>query len=110
MPIFNSVRRNIGTSIACLALVEPGRVTLASVGNGQCKYIDSRAGDGSMLPQLLLDEGELHEQKPGGILWLCDLTGDTCLPSDSFWSCKHISPPRLAGFEEISSLAVWGLA
>lgn len=110
MPVFNSVQGRIGKSVACLALVEPGRVTLASVANGQWQYIDSRAGNGHTLPQLLLEEGELHERPPGGILWLCDLAGATRLPADSFWSCRPIPPPRLTGVEDISSLAVWGLA
>lgn len=110
MPVFNCVRRGIGRSAACLALVEPGRVTLASVENGQWQYVDSRAGDGSILPQLLLEEGELHQRKPGGILWLCDMTEAARLPEDSFWSSRRIRPPQLAGFDEISSLAVWGMA
>lgn len=108
MPVFNQVRRKIGNSVACIALVESGRVTLATVGNGQWKYVDSRAGNGNTLPQLLLEEGELHQRQPGGILWLCDMTGATRLPSESFWSYKRIAWPHLADFDEIPSLAIWG--
>jgi len=109
MPVFNRVRDEIGKSVGCLALVEPGRITLAYVENGQWKYVDSRAGDGNILPELLLEEGELNARQPGGILWLCDLTAAARVPAGSFWSHRRIEPPRLPGFDEISSLAVWGL-
>ncbi|HET7775248.1 MAG TPA: hypothetical protein VFK74_02700 [Azospira sp.] len=110
MPIFNHVRREIGDSVACLALVEPGRTTLAFVEHGQWKYIDSRAGTGGALPQLLLEESELNQRQPGGILWLCDLSDSARLPGGSFWSHREIEPPALAGFDGISNLAIWGAA
>ncbi len=109
MPVFNSMRHEIGRSAGCLALVESGRITLAFVENGHWRYVDSRAGDGGILPLLLLEESELSERKPGGILWLCDLTATARLPDDSFWSHKRIEPPRLPGFEGTSSLAILGL-
>jgi hypothetical protein len=110
MPVFNSVRRDIARAIGCLALVEPGRITLAWVENGQWKHVDSRAGTGGLLPQLLLEESELHGRQPGGILWLCDMTGAARLPAGTFWSHKRVDPPRLGGFDDISGLAVWGAA
>lgn len=110
MPVFNRVRREIGDSVGCLALVEPGRITLAFVEHGQWKYVDSRAGDGNALPQLVLEEGEVNQRQPGGILWLCDLTDAARLPAGAFWSHRRIAPPTLPGFDGISSLAIWGTA
>lgn len=109
MPVFNRVRQHMAKAVGCLALVEPGRITLAALDNGQWTYVDSRAGSGNLLPQLLLEEGELHERQPGGILWLCDLSGDARVPAGTFWSHKRVDPPSLAGFDGISSLAVWGI-
>lgn len=109
MSIFNRVRQQIGKSVGCLTLVESGRITLAFIENGQWMYVDSRAGDGNMLPQMLLEEGALNARQPGGILWLCDMTEAARLPAGSFWSHKKIEPPSLPGFDDISSLAIWGL-
>lgn len=110
MPVFNRARQEIAGAIGCLALVEPGRITLASLENGQWQYVDSRAGNGGLLPQLLLEESELHARQPGGILWLCDLSGDARLPGGDFWSHKRIDPPGLSGFDGLSNLAIWGIA
>jgi hypothetical protein len=110
MPVFNRVRKQMADAVGCLALVEPGRITLAALDNGQWRYVDSRAAGGALLPQLLLEEGELHARQPGGILWLCDLSGDARLPGGSFWSRKRIEPPTLPGVDGISDLAVWGAA
>lgn len=116
MAVFNHVRRAIGSSSASLALVEAGRVTLASVDHGQWLYVDSRAGGSNVLPQLLLEEGELYERKPGGILWLCDLTGSVFLPPDTYWSQHRIEPPKIGGVVPgegseaglAMNLALWG--
>lgn len=110
MPVFKRARQDIGKAAGCLALVEPGRITLAFVENGQWRYVDTRAGDGSILPQFLLEEGELHGRQPGGILWLCDLTGTARLPTGEFWSHKPILPPSLPGVDPGLSLATWGVA
>jgi hypothetical protein len=118
MAVFNRARRGIGASAACLAMVESGRVTLASVDHNQWVYVDSRAGNCNILPQLLQEESELHGRKPGGILWLCDLTGSTpYLPPNVHWTQNHIEPPHLEGIEEgpdhagglTSNLALWGV-
>jgi hypothetical protein len=110
MPVFKRVRQAIGKAAGSLALVETGRITIASVENGQWKYIDSRAGDGAILPQFLLEEGAVHGRQPGGILWLCDLTNSARLPAGSFWSHQPIEPPHLPGMDPGVSLATWGLA
>jgi hypothetical protein len=110
MPVFNRARNEMAKAVGCLALVEPGRITLAALDSGRWTYVDSRAGTGGLLPQLLLEEGELHARQPGGILWLCDLSGDARLPAGNFWSHRRIEPPRLPGFDGISSLAVWGMS
>lgn len=118
MPVFNRVRRAIGSSSASLAVVESGRVTLASLDRGQWLYVDSRAGNGNVLPQLLIEEGELHERQPGGILWLCDLTGSAFLPPDAYWSQRRIEPPKIGGVDAgpeheaglATNLALWGVA
>lgn len=109
MPVFKRARHAIGKAAGCLALVEPGRITLAFVENGMWKYVDSRAGDGSILPQFLLEEGEVHGRQPGGILWLCDLTDTARLPAGEFWSHQPVALPRLPGIDPGPSLAAWGL-
>lgn len=109
MPVFNQVRRQVQDSVGCLAWVERGRITLAFFENGQWMYVDSRAGDGNSLPVLLLEESELSARQPGGILWLCDQTQAARLPDGSFWSHRRVEPPRLPGFDELSSLAIWGV-
>jgi len=109
MPVFNRARRIMGDAAGCLALVEPRRVTLASVENGQWKYVDTRAGDGNILPQFLLEESELHGRQPGGILWLCDLTDSAHLPPETFWSHQPIHPRAMAGVDAGAGLAAWGV-
>lgn len=110
MPLFNQARRLIvGHSAGCLAMVETGRLTLASIQDGQWQSIHSRAGDGGALPHFLQEEGELHGRPPGGILWLCDLDGGARLPAGTAWSHRHLEPPHLPGMDEIPDLANWGL-
>jgi hypothetical protein len=110
MPVFNQIRQQIGKSVCHLALVETGRITLAFIEDEQWRYIESRAGDGKLLPQLLLEDSELNQRQPGGILWLCDLTETAVLPAGALWSHKRIVPPSLVGFDGISNLAIWGIA
>ncbi|MGE5466794.1 MAG: hypothetical protein ACM3Y9_05150 [Ignavibacteria bacterium] len=110
MPVFNRARRQMQRAVGCLAVVEPGRITLAALDGGRWKYVDSRAGGGSLLPQLLLEESELHARQPGGILWLADLSGEAMLPGGSFWSHRSVEPPRMPGVDEAAGLAVWGMA
>lgn len=109
MPVFNRIRHDVGQTIGCLALVEMGRTTLAFFERGQWKYVDSRAGNGQSLPQLLLEEADLSQRQPGGILWLCDLTETASVPDDTFWSHQRVIPPPLAGIEGPDNLAVWGM-
>lgn len=108
MQVFNRIRRDIGQSVGCVALVEAGRTTLAFFEQGQWKYVDSRAGNGHSLPLLLLEETELSARQPGGILWLCDLTAAASLPDDTFWSLRRVVPPALDGVDDHDNLAVWG--
>lgn len=110
MPVFNRIRRDIGQSVGCLALVEMGRTTLAFFEQGQWKHVDSRAGNGQSLPLLLLEEAELSARQPGGILWLCDLTATASLPDDTFWTHQRVVPPDLSGVDDHDNLAVWGMA
>lgn len=109
MPVFNRARRLMGKAAGYLAVVEAGRIVLVSVANRQWKSADSRAGDGTTLPHLLQEEGELHGRQPGGILWLSDLTASAKLPTGVAWSHRRIDPPRLAGMDDIPNLASWGL-
>ncbi|MDP1524969.1 MAG: hypothetical protein Q8M20_04115 [Rhodocyclaceae bacterium] len=109
MPVFNQIRRDIGQSVGCLAMVEMGRTTLAFFELGQWKHVDSRAGNAQSLPLLLLEEAELSARQPGGILWLCDLTDAASLPDDTFWSYQQVNPPALAGMDDQDNLAVWGM-
>lgn len=118
MAVFNRARRDIGASTACLAVVETGRVTVATIDHGRWLYVDSRAGGPNILPQLLLEESQLHARQPGGILWLCDLTGMVALPPNPYWSQRHIDPPQVGGIDDgleqaaglATNLALWGVA
>lgn len=110
MPFFNRVWPAIGRTAGCLALVEPGRITLASVADGRWQHIDSRAGEGAALPRLLLESGTVHGRQPGGLLWLGDLTGHAVLPDPALWSHLPVPPPRLPGIAVPPCLAAWGLA
>lgn len=109
MQVFNRIRRDIGQSVGCLALVEMGRTTLVFFEQGQWKHVDSRAGNSQSLPLLLLEEAELSARQPGGILWLCDLTAVASLPDETFWSHQRVLPPGPAGVDDHENLAVWGM-
>jgi hypothetical protein len=109
MPVFNRIRGQIKHTVGCVALVEIGRITLACFDDEQWTYVDSRASDGSSLPQLLLEAGDMNDRQPGGLLWLCDFTGRANLPAGTLWSHRRISPPHISGVEADGGLAIWGL-
>ena len=103
MPVFNRACTNIAKQSGSLALVETGRITLATFDDGLWHSIVSRAsgidqtGDDNNLAQLLAEESELHGRNPGGMLWLCDLTGTAHLPPGSAWHAQRLDPPALEG-------------
>lgn len=107
MAVFNDMRSRIEASTGTLALIEPGRISLGAFENGQWQSIVSRAGNSSHLPRLLEEESELHGRRPGGMLWLCDLTGEALPPPDSLWRIERIRP-RSASGNSVTSLAEWG--
>lgn len=107
MPIFNLLRPQIKNDVGTLVLVEPGRISLAAIKNGQWESIVSRAVQGSGLFQLLEEERFLQGSRPGGLLWLCDLSGDVRIPVDSPWQTQPLKPAH-ANPESIPSLADWG--
>ena len=108
MAVFNRARGLIEQKSAMLALVENGRISLASIGNGQWQSVVSRAARSSALTQLLTDARELHGGAPGGALWLCDLTGEVHLPADSPWRVQRLQPHPAAASNS-QSLADWGV-
>lgn len=107
MAVFNGVRQQLEGDNGILALVEAGRIGLATLEQGQWRSIVSRAGPGSMLPQFLADESERYGRRPGEALWLCDLTGEAQAPSGAAW---HLQPLTLPGAvaKGTSRLADWG--
>lgn len=110
MAVFNRARPEIGSHSGTLALVEPGRVTLAAIENGQWQSVVSRAGRSGTLVQLLEDESELYGRSPGGALWLCDLAGEVQLPSGLPWQLQRLKPaPAGVADNGATSLAEWGV-
>jgi hypothetical protein len=108
MAVFNRARRLIDRNTGTLALVEAGRISLASIEHGQWQSVISRAGTSSTLIQLLADERALHGRGPGGMLWLCDLTREVQLPSDAPWRLQRLKP-HPASANSGQSLADWGV-
>lgn len=110
MPIFNRLRRTIGKASGTLAVVEYGRVTLAHMEAGHWQSITSRADPGGLLFTLLDEENQLHGRPPGGLLWLCDLTGTARVPPESPWKVQQVAAPKVdrtpAG---VGELAAWGV-
>lgn len=110
MPMFNRIRRTVGKASGTIAIVEFGRVTLAHLEAGQWQSVLSRADPGDLLFTLLDEENQLNGRAPGGLLWLCDLTGTVRVPPNSPWRVKQAVPKRLdaetAGTPE---LAAWGV-
>lgn len=112
MAVFNHIRRAIDTGPVSLALVENGRMTVASLDEGEWLHVASRAGNGNLLPLLLDEENFLQRRATGGTLWLCDLTaGSIAMPADERWNARQVVPPRLSGLEpgKASGLALWGV-
>lgn len=109
MPFFNHARPLIGRSAGYLALIENGRLSIAAIEDGAWLSVSSRAGSGARLPQMLLEESELHQRLPGGLIWACDLSGKAKLPTDPAWSSHLIAPPGIPGLSNQADLANWGL-
>jgi hypothetical protein len=110
MPMFNRIRRTVGKASGTLAIVEFGRVTLAHLEAGQWQSILSRADSGGLLFPLLDEENQLHGRAPGGLLWLCDLTGTIRVPPNSLWRVKQAVPKQLdAEAPGTPELAAWGV-
>jgi hypothetical protein len=108
MAVFNQTRRVIDKETGVLALVEAGRISLASIENGQWQSVVSRAARSSALSQLLFDQSELDGRPPAGTLWLCDLTKGVQLPADSPWRVQRLRPKPVAA-NGTQSLADWGV-
>ena len=106
MSVFNRTRPLIGKRSGILAMVESGRITLASIEHGQWNFVVTRASDGNNLAQLLAEESELHGRS-GEMLWLCDLTGQAHPPSGSSWRHQWLDPHVL---DSNTGLASWGIA
>lgn len=120
MGVFNRIRPTIANDAGTLALVEPGRITLARIDNGQWVSVDSRAGTASALPERLDETSILsgpefgHESghnaagMAGGRLWLADLTGKARPPSSPPWHLERVMTAG-NGIHDAPSLADWGI-
>lgn len=101
MSVFNRVRPAIGRHAGTLALVEPGRITLATLGNSGWQAVSSRAWEPAALPDLLAEAETLADGAAGGRLWLCDLSGRAVAPEPPAWQVERL----LSG----PALLAWGL-
>lgn len=106
MSIFNRVRHDLGQENGTLALVERGRITLATLADGGWRTVGSRAWEPAALPALLAEAGELAGEPAGGRLWLCDLSGRAVAPETPEWRVEHLLP----GAAGESTRRSWGLA
>lgn len=112
MPVFNRARLTIGKHSGVLALIEPGRITLATLDKGHWQSIISRAGEGSDLAGFLAESiqlpGVASGENPGDVLWLCDLggNGSLALPPSPPWQITRLSVGPVLGDD--TSLADWG--
>jgi hypothetical protein len=107
MPIYNALRPQIVDGSGTLAVVEPGRISLAVISNGQWESIVSRAGEGAALFPFLAEDRFLQGRHPGGLLWLCDLTGEVQIPANSPWQIQPLTPLH-ANPGKLPSFADWG--
>lgn len=105
MSLFNRVRPAIDGHDGTLALVEPGRITLATVGEGGWQAVSSRAWEPAALPDLLAEAGTLANAPAGGRLWLCDLSGRAVAPQTPDWRVERL----LSDAAGQASLLAWGL-
>lgn len=105
MSVFNRVRASIEYHSGTLALVETGRITLASLENGQWQSVVSRAWEASALPALLAETQALSGRDAGGWLWLCDLTGQAVAPSGPAWQLERL----VTGASGNAGLAGWAM-
>lgn len=102
MSVYNRVRPAIGGRAGTLALVEPGRITLATLGDSGWQAVNSRAWEPTALPGLLDEAEALADGPAGGRLWLCDLSGRAVAPAPPAWQVERLlSGPALLG---------WGLS
>jgi hypothetical protein len=108
MSVFNRARGLIEQTTGTFALVETGRISLASVENGQWQRVISRAARSSALIQLLADERQQHDCRPDRALWLCDLTREVQLPADLPWRMQRLTPHPVAA-NSSQTLADWGV-
>lgn len=102
MSIFNRVRPAIGGHGGTLAMVESGRITLATLGERGWQAVSSRAWEPAALPDLLAEAEVLADGPAGGRLWLCDLSGQVVAPEPPAWHVERL----LSG----TALLGWGLS
>lgn len=91
MAVFNASRRAMSGGNGTLAIVEPGRITLAGIERGEWRSIASRAADERDLPALLAEENGLAGRPNGGALWLCDAGGQAAVPEGGEWRIERLS-------------------
>ena len=106
MTVVNRARSSIDQQDGTLALVESGRITLATIDQGQWQSVTSRAWEAGALPELLAETQALSGREPGGRLWLCDLTGQAVPPAAPGWRMERL----VTGAAGPASLAGWGVA
>lgn len=99
MCAFNPLRNALNGEASALALVEPGRVTLALTARSQWASVASRAAaqpDGAALQQMLAEQCALSGLEARGRLWLHDLTGVCSLAPGSAWNVAALKLPAAA--------------
>lgn len=108
MDAVNRYRPDIGRGPGCLALVEPGRLTLGSLEDGRWRdVVGRRLPERSQEAQAILAEHlALAAPSSPATLWLCDLTGAVSADLPAPWILQRLPVP--AGVRHVGdALAAW---
>lgn len=90
MAVFNGSRQSMREGNGLLAIVEPGRITLAGMADGDWRSVSSRAAEGRDLPGLLAEECALAGLPAAGSLWLYDPGGQAAVPEGGGWRIERL--------------------
>ncbi len=112
MCAINQSLKVLGSEAGHLALLEPGRITLASLDEGQWQVILSRAvmsGDFDDLPRLISEECLIGPNTTSCRVWLCDLGSQETHSCGSSWKTTYLTPQWPLALNQKPTLACWGM-
>lgn len=110
MDAVNRYRQDIGRGSGCLALVEPGRLTLGALEGGRWREVVGRRlpGQAQNTHAILAEHLALAAPASPATLWLCDLTGAVRGEFPALWTIQRLPLP--AGVTHAGeAVAAWGV-